>query len=117
MIYVIDNDNAVRRAFGLFLESTGVEYKSFASATSFLLEVIPTASDLLVLDLNMPGMSGCDLLRKFSETGLSIPVIVVTAFDDPDSREYCRHYGVKAYQRKPVDGESLIDLIKYNLPE
>jgi CheY-like chemotaxis protein len=45
-----------------------------------------------------------------------MPVIVVTAFDEPHTREICTSYGVKAYLRKPVDGEALIDLIKYNLP-
>ena len=75
----------------------------------------PTVNDLLVLDLSMPGMSGEDLLKKFSLEGLLIPVIVVTAFDDPQSREYCKQYGVKAYMRKPVDGEALIDFIKYSM--
>jgi len=39
---------------------------------------------------------------------------VVTAFDDATSREKCRQYGVKAYLRKPVDGETLIDIIQFN---
>ena len=115
MIYVIDDDISVRRAFEFFLESAELEYQSFESATSFLSGMKPTVNDLLVLDLYMPGMSGEDLLKKFKSEGLLIPVIVVTAFDDPQSREYCMQYGVKAYMRKPVDGEALIDFINYSM--
>jgi YesN/AraC family two-component response regulator len=52
-----------------------------------------------------------------SQDNVHISVIVVTAFDDFPSRECCRQYGVKAYLRKPVDGEALKDMIKYNLAE
>jgi CheY-like chemotaxis protein len=45
-----------------------------------------------------------------------MPVIVITASDDSQNKEYCREYGVKAYLRKPVDAEALLDLINYNIP-
>ena len=52
-----------------------------------------------------------DLLKKFKQDGILIPVIVVTAFDEPQSRACCREYGVKEYLRKPVDGEDLVEII------
>jgi FixJ family two-component response regulator len=116
MIYLIDDDKSVRRAFEIFLKSGGFDYKSFESADEFLTLSQPNTKNLLVLDLNLPGMSGIELLKKFKQEGTHIPVIVVTAFDDPESRELCRQYGVIAYLRKPVDGEALLDIIKYNLP-
>lgn len=88
---------------------------SFERAEEFLSLVTPNPGDTLVLDLNLPGMSGVDLLHHLDGAGIHLPVIVVTAFDDPQSRESCRNYGVKAYMRKPVDGEALIDIIKYNV--
>ena len=93
-----------------------MEFRSFESAIDFLDQCQPGELDILVLDLNLPGMTGCDLLKKLGEKDLHIPVIVVTAFDDAQNRETCRQYGVKAYLRKPVDGEALIDMIKYNQP-
>ena len=111
MIYLIDDDKSVRRAFELFLKSAGMDYRSFESAEEFLTICTLVPGDLLVLDINLPGMSGCDLLKKFKHDDIYIPVIVVTAFDDPVSREICRQYGVKAFLRKPVDGEALIDII------
>jgi FixJ family two-component response regulator len=117
MIYLIDDDKSVRRAFELFLKSAGLEYKSFENANDFFALFSPETHDILVLDLHLPGISGIDLLEKFSRESTYLPVIVVTAFDDLSSREACRKYGVKAYLRKPVDGEALMDLIKYNLSQ
>jgi FixJ family two-component response regulator len=111
MVYLIDDDKSVRRGFELFLKSAGMEFKSFETADEFLSGFNPKQGDAVVLDLHLPGMSGLDLLNKFELDGIHIPVIVVTAFDDPESRERCRKYGVKAYLRKPVDGEALIDLL------
>jgi FixJ family two-component response regulator len=116
MIYLIDDDKSVARAFALLLHSAGIHHQSFVSADEFLMVFKPGTNDLLVLDLNLPGMNGCDLLKKFDQDNIQIPVIVVTAHDDPDSRELCRQYGVKAYLRKPIDGEALLDLIRFNLP-
>jgi FixJ family two-component response regulator len=119
MIYLIDDDNSVRRAFELFLKSAGMLFTSFETATDFLsvFKIKSGGQDVIVLDLNLPGLNGCDLLKQMDQDGIHVPVIVVTAFDDPVSRECCLKYGVKAYLRKPVDGEALIDIIKFNLPE
>jgi FixJ family two-component response regulator len=115
MIYIIEDDYYVRRAFEIFLESVGQEFKSFESAITFLSDMRPGTNDLLVLDLNLPGMSGLDLLKKFSPDKLQIPVIVVTAHDDEQTREACMQYGVKAYLRKPVNGKALFEIIKKTL--
>jgi FixJ family two-component response regulator len=112
MIYLIDDDQSIRSAFDLFIESLGLKFMSFETAEAFLSNVRPTGSDLLILDLSLPGMSGLDLLNRFSLEKIKVPVIIVTAFDDAQNREGCMHYGVKAYLRKPVDGAALFDLIK-----
>jgi FixJ family two-component response regulator len=115
VIYLIDDDKSVRRAFEIFLKSAGMDYQSFGSANEFLSVYKQAEMDLLILDLNLPGMNGRDLLKKFDFEGIHLPVIVVSASDDAISREICRQLGVKAYLRKPVDGEALLDTIKYNL--
>jgi FixJ family two-component response regulator len=115
MIYLIDDDKSVRRGFELFLRSEEMDYKSLECAEEFFTQYKPDSADLIVLDLSLPGMNGCDMLRKLDSDGMYVPVIVVTAFDDPQSRECCRKYGVKSYLRKPVDGDALVDTIKYIL--
>jgi len=116
MIYLIDSDISVRRAFELILESAAIEYQCFQSTDSFLEKIKPTINDLIVLDLSNSGIIGCEQLKKICENDLEIPIIVVTVQEDHQLRECCKKYGVKAIMRKPVDGEALIDLIKYSLP-
>jgi len=113
MIYLIDDDISVRRGLELFFKSEGIEYKSLEGAADFFSAFKPTTSDLIILDLSLPGMNGCELIEKLISDGIHIPVIVVTAMDDQLSREFCTKKGVKAYLRKPVDGDALVDTIKY----
>ncbi len=115
MIYIVDDDLYVRRGFGMLLKSAELDYITSASAEEFFEQYKPREHDLLILDMHMPGMGGCDLLEYLTKQGLHIPVIIITAFDEPSSRECARHYGAVAYLRKPVDGEALIDLIKYTI--
>ncbi len=114
MVYLIDDDKSVRRGFELFLKSAGMGYKSFESADSFESVVEPDVNDTIILDLNLPGKSGCEFLQILREKKNDVQVVVVTAFDEPRTRKLCKDLGVKAYLRKPVDGEALIDIIKYN---
>jgi len=113
MIYIIDDDQYVRRGFGLLLKSGGFESASCSSAEEFLEKYNPADTDLVILDYNLPGMTACDLLEFFGKSKLYFPVIIITAFDDQQSRACAKKYGVVAYLRKPVDGEALIDLIKF----
>lgn len=115
MVYLIDDDESVRRGFRLFLNSAGIDHQSFQSADEFLKVFEPHERDLLVLDLNLPGTNGIDLLRIFEHRGIHLSIVVVTAHDEPKSREYCKHLGVKAYLRKPVDAEALLDIIRYDM--
>jgi FixJ family two-component response regulator len=115
MIYLIDDDPSVRRGFEIFLKSSGDDYTSFETAEEFLAQYKPGFDDLLVLDLTLQGMTGYDLLKKLDQLDIKIPVIVVTSLEEPGTRESCRKYGVKAFLRKPIDGEALLDLIKYNI--
>jgi len=104
----------VKRSFEILLEAAGMEFKSFGSAELFLSGATPTVNDLLLLDISLPGMSGLDLLCKLQKENKNAPAIVISALDDAHSREGCKKYGVKAFLRKPIDSEALIDLIKYH---
>jgi FixJ family two-component response regulator len=114
VIYLIEDDMSVRRSFEIFLESAGLQFKSFESTESFLSGDMPSANDLLLLDINLPGMNGLDLLSRLSRENGNTPAIVITALDDAQIREGCKRCGVKAFLRKPVDVEALLDLIKYH---
>ena len=116
MIFLIDDDISVKRAFELFLEAAELKYNAFESTDDFIAKVNPIAGDIVVLSVSLPGISLCDHLKKIYLADFHIPIIVITVYDDAQSQSCCRRYGVIACLRKPVDGEALVDLIKYNLP-
>jgi FixJ family two-component response regulator len=116
VIFIIEDDRSVRRSFEIILESEGLEFRSFGSAESFLASEVPSAKDLLLLDINLPQMSGLDLLHKLDAENKPLNTIVITSVDDMRTRESCKRFGVKAFLRKPVDGIALMDLIRYQIP-
>jgi len=113
MISIVEDDVSVREAVETLLQSAGMDFRSYGSSEEFLSGFSPDVKDILVLDLNLPGISGYDLLKKIVLDKLNLQIIVTTAFDEPGNREFCLNHGVKAYFRKPVDGEALLDIIKF----
>ena len=111
MIYIIDDDKSVRRSFELLLNSAGLETKSYAGANEFLDVYRQDEGDLLILDIHMPDMNGNELLKILKERKNNLPVITITAYDEDVSRRSAEEYGVLNYLVKPVDGETLIELI------
>jgi two-component system, NtrC family, nitrogen regulation response regulator GlnG len=112
MIFIIDDDRNILRGFQMLLKSASIECRVFDNVEEFLCNWTRNADDILLLDLQMPGIDGCDLLEYLGKRKINIPVIVITAHDQPASRTRSECYGVLAYLLKPVDSEILIDLIK-----
>ena len=113
MVYVIDDDESVRRALQRLLRAAGFEVKAFSSAEAFLQSGNLDERACIVLDIHMPGLTGFDLQEKLASMGIRIPVINVSAFDDAETRERARKLGAVAFFRKPVDGQALIDAIHW----
>ena len=111
MIYVVDDDASICRATMRLMKSAGLSAQAFTSAEEFLQFSRPTAADCLLLDIQMPGMNGLDLQRQLRRSGIQIPVIVITAFDDEQTREAARSTGAVGYFRKPFDDQALLDAI------
>lgn len=113
MIYIVDDDQYVRDGFMLLLKSAGYCSTTFKSAVEFLNSFVPGEKDLLILDMNMPVMNGCALLKNLAEKEIKLPVIVITAYDDQVTRACAKEYGALEYFRKPVDSEAIIDVLKF----
>jgi FixJ family two-component response regulator len=111
MIFIIDDDKNVLRGFQILLKSAGLVCCVFDTIEEFLCKWIKNEGDMLILDIHMPGINGCDLLDYLEKTNLHIPVIIITAYDQSESRSKSERYGVLAYLTKPVDSEILIELI------
>lgn len=113
MVYLVDDDESVRRALQRLLRSAGFEVKAFSSAEEFLQSENLDVRACIVLDIRMPGLTGFDLQEKLASKGIRMPVINVSAFDDAETRERARKLGAVAFFRKPVDGQALIDAIHW----
>ena len=113
MVYLVDDDESVRRALQRLLRSAGFEVKAFSSAEAFLQSENLDVRECIVLDIRMPGLTGFDVQEKLASKGIRIPVITVSAFDDAETRERARKLGAVAFFRKPVDGQALIDAIHW----
>ena len=97
----------------LLLQAAGFDAEAFASAEEFLKYSHVSDGNCIILDLRMPGMNGFDLMEELISKDIHIPIICITAFDDPKNRERARRLGAAAYFTKPVDDQALIDAINW----
>ena len=117
LVYVIDDDESMRRAFQLLFRSADFDAQAFCSAEEFFETVSLVDGSCIILDMRMPGMTGLDLQKELASRSIRIPVIVVSAHDDALTRDLARELGAVAFYRKPVDGQALIDEILWVLGE
>jgi FixJ family two-component response regulator len=115
LVYVVDDDESVRRALRRLLYSWGLRARTFASAAEFLDSGSREEDACLIADIRMPGLGGLDLQRELRAKGSTIPVIFITAFDTAETRERARALGAAGYFRKPVDDQALLDAIRWAL--
>lgn len=112
MIAVVDDDESVRKAMCRLLRTAGFVSRGFAGGQEFLEAWLREPPDCVVLDLQMPGMSGIEVLGKLMGSGRAPVTIFITAHDHPGTREQCLRAGASAYLRKPLDRQTLLDAIQ-----
>jgi two-component system, LuxR family, response regulator FixJ len=112
MIFIVDDDDATRDSLRLLVECEGLKAQTFASGRVFLEATRPADGDCLILDLNMPGMNGFEVLAELNRRGDRIPVIVNTAQADPATRKRAEAAGAVAFLEKPVAAAELFALIR-----
>lgn len=110
-VYVIDDDESVRRAFERLLRSAGLSVETFSSVGDFFGEQRKKDRACILVDIRLPGATGFDLQQQLVERGEQIPVIVVSAGDDALLREHARKLGAVGFFRKPIDDQALLDAI------
>jgi len=111
-VFVVDDDASVRVALGRLIRSAGLEVETFASAED-LLETWPSGpSGCLIVDVQMPGLSGLELQSELAALGSTIPIIFITAHDDPNARSRALNGGAADFLEKPFDDEELIAAIR-----
>jgi FixJ family two-component response regulator len=111
LVYVIDDDESVRRAYELLMQSSGFDVKVFPSADDFLRSEISSINSCIIMDMRRPGFTGSDFQKELAYRKISIPVIAISAQDDEQIRRSAQESGAVVFFSKPVDGHALIDTI------
>jgi FixJ family two-component response regulator len=108
LIAVVDDEESVRMALARMLRASSFEVSIYRSGEDFLESLKTVMPDCAVLDFQMPGLTGRDVQRALSIAKLSLPIIIVTAHDQPSLREKVLADGAVAYFTKPLRRDTLI---------
>ncbi len=111
LIAVVDDDAMVREALRLTLEGHGLVVADFASCEAFLAAFQPGSFACLLLDANLPGMSGLELLQHLRQVGHQLPAIMITGFGDVRMAVTAMTAGASDFIEKPVNAEELLGSI------
>jgi two-component system response regulator FixJ len=115
VVYVIDDDDAVRQSLEFLLRTAEFTVRSFESAKAFL-EIMPELrSGCIITDVRMPGISGIDLLRRVKELGVDIPVIMITGHGDISLAVEAMKIGAADFLEKPFDDDQLLAALRATL--
>ncbi len=110
-IYLIDDDEAVRDALSLLLQTYGMSVENFRDPATFLAHVDPQKPGCLILDLRMPMISGLQLQQKLLERGIDWPAIMITGHGDINACRRAFKAGILDFLSKPVDEQVLLDAL------
>ena len=116
-VWVADDDSAIRVVLEESLSSSGFDVKTFSSGDDVVNELTNDSPDLLLTDVQMPGMLGYDLLKHINDNHENIPVIIMTAFTDMQAAVDSYGGGAFEYIPKPFDLDEAIQIINRALED
>jgi FixJ family two-component response regulator len=112
VIAVVDDEQSVRQGLQRLMRSIGWKVKTFASAQEFLAHSRNEAPSCVVLDLQLPGLSGLDLQKQMAEVGLATPIVFLTGHGDIPASVQAMKAGAIEFLTKPVDEDNLVRAIQ-----
>lgn len=113
VVYIVDDDDAVRDGFARLLRAAGLDPRPYDSTEQFLDEVLDSPRACILLDITMPHMTGPQVQARLNNRRIALPVIMVSARDDEETRAWARGLGARMFLRKPVDDQALLDAINW----
>ena len=115
VVFVVDDDRAMRESLTWLLDSVGLRVRSYANARDFLAEYDPAQPGCLVLDVRMPGMSGLDLQAELARRGVELPTIVITGHAEVSMAVRAVKAGAIDFIEKPFSDQLLLDRVRQAL--
>jgi len=111
-VFIVDDDEAVRKGLCLLLKSVSIRTETFSSAQEFMDAYNPARTGCLVLDVRMPGMSGLDLQTHLAEKGYKIPIIIITGHGDVPMAVRAVKMGAVDLIEKPFRDQVLLECVQ-----
>jgi FixJ family two-component response regulator len=112
LVYLIDDDDSVRKAVARLLSVAGYECRSYANAGDFLLQSPESVPSCLILDVRMPGPSGLELQAALVRRGQHLPIIFLTGHGDIRMSVQAMKAGASDFLTKPVEKHLLLSAVK-----
>lgn len=110
-VAIVDDEQSVRTSLRRLIASSGMDVVTFESGQKFLDSLPVRLPDCVLLDLNMPGLSGTDVLHSLRTAAWELPVLIITGCDEPTLRTQCLAAGASACFQKPVNTAELLQAI------
>ena len=115
LVFVIDDDASMRDSLSDLLGSAGLNVQTFASAREFLASPRPDGAICLVLDVQLPGLSGLDLQQELAKLDAPIPIIFITGYGDIPTSVRAIKAGAIEFLTKPFRDEDLLNAVEQDI--
>ncbi len=115
VVFVADSDQSARTGLVRLLRVAGYDIREFTSVEDLLVALRFDMPGCVVLEVRMLRLSDKELQAELSACSAHVPIIIVSADDDPESRRIALKMGATGYFRKPIDGTALLDAIEWAL--
>ncbi len=112
LVYIVDDDLAVLDSLKVLLESIGISAATFDCGNKFLAQADLNSGGALVLDINMPGTSGLNVLDRLAELKSNLAVIVISGRSEASAQAYATRMGAVAVLEKPVQVELFVGCVR-----
>ena len=111
IIFIVEDDELVRRALGNLFQSVGLEVEMFGSASEMLQSKLPDVASCLVLDVRLPGLSGLDFQAELAKANIHIPIIFMTGHGDIPMSVRAMKGGAVDFLTKPFRDQDMLDAV------
>jgi DNA-binding NtrC family response regulator len=115
VVFVVDDDTSIRESLRNLIRSAGLSVRTFSSAQEFLTSQRPQVPSCLVLDVQLPGLSGLDLQQELAKANIQIPIIFLTGHGDIPTSVRAIKAGALEFLTKPFNDEDLLDAIQQGI--
>ena len=113
IVFVVDSDISVCESLSLLARNAGLQVETFASAYEFLAHPRPTVPSCLILDVNLPDISGLELQERVAVERSDMPMIFLAGYADIPTTVRAMKRGALEFMTKPFDPDALLNVVRY----